>query len=519
MSVIIQHTAAELDQMIQAYRQQQPTDFLLKVTQYKTALKKQLSLENKFVVLSGHQPIFFHPGILAKDELAQSIAKLYNGIAVSLILDIDQESIDFSYPSRGAVKKTLPLSNENRIINNQKLNQTKRLQLLNAIDQSLTDLSATLTPVAAERSRPYLFHLRETVKSTNELIKITNSVREFHAIQKGWNVKYVQTSELILSDAFRFLATAVFERSSEFRNLFNETLSNYRELHNIKNHAQPFPNLNEDELPFWIIDKSGARRHLTDQDIEKSGFFSAGNDSSDYLNLFKEGRILPKAITLSMFLRMFICDIMIHGTGGSRYDQITEIVGNKFFGCLSAPITVSTATLRLPARADFPIYSYTYQELKSMQRKLEFDPTRFLPVECPLQEEQRILIKLRSNLTGNHQHKLIEKIPLLNLNRVRPEFANRIQSLIPRLTQVEQNPPALINQEFLRLRRLATPYMKQKKKELSALVKRSEKCNHADKLFSDRTLPFFYYDLTEIEAASADFANKKINQPLAEQSI
>ena len=59
-------------------------------------------------------------------------------------------------------------------------------------------------------------------------------------------------------------------------------------------------------------------------------------------------RVRPKAITLTMFARLCMADLFIHGIGGGRYDRVTGAVIQETFGCPPPPYVVATATLLLP---------------------------------------------------------------------------------------------------------------------------------------------------------------------------
>lgn len=501
MSVTIQHGVTELDGLIRQHRGRpipEPGQQICTETirLYADELKASLGIKGP-VFLAGHQPIFYHPGILAKDYLVQALVRRHGGTAVSLILDTDQEAIDFAWP--GAGRHSIVLSDVSRIVAGQRLNSNRKVQLLRSIDQALIDLSATFTPAAAQRARPYLFHLHRAVNQTDDIVTITNSVREFHASRNGWKIAFLKASDLIKTRAFRFFASEVCRRPDEFRNVFNFALAEYRRKHDIKNHAQPFPDLKESELPFWYS-LHGNRRPLVDSDIREAGLLDTGRDAPAFTALFEQGHVLPRAITLSLFMRLFVCDLFVHGTGGGRYDRITEKVIERFFNCNAAPITVATATLRLEARADFALQSRRREALHEEERRLLFDPVRFLPDECALHAEREVLIHIRRHLTGPDGHLLYE-LPLPDLQRVRPAFAAHMQRLALRLKNPAMNPPALLHREFVALRRRAAPYLKRRRKLLELEVEREKRCADNLRLFTDRTLPFFFYDLTEIEEA------------------
>ena len=113
--------------------------------------------------------------------------------------------------------------------------------------------------------------------------------------------------------------------------MHNGVLAEYRHAHSIKNPAQPLPDLKTGELPFWIL-RDGSREPLLETSSRRGQ------------------RLLPRAVTLTLFCRLFLCDLFIHGLGGARYDRITDEILKRFFLGAGAPFIAVSATLALPSR-------------------------------------------------------------------------------------------------------------------------------------------------------------------------
>ena len=112
---------------------------------------------------------------------------------------------------------------------------------------------------------------------------------------------------------------------------------------------------NEDriELPIWRITSDGLRVNARVADVR------AAIDANNLASL------APKALLMTAFLRVFACDLFIHGTGGGEYDKVMQrwlelwpAVGkfthSPFIAQNLAPAVVATATVRLPL-LDAPI--------------------------------------------------------------------------------------------------------------------------------------------------------------------
>jgi len=157
-------------------------------------------------------------------------------------------------------------------------------------------------------------------------------------------------------------------RAGQFAEIYNRALAEYRIAHRVRTKARPMPDLqilaNSIEVPFWLDDLSTGYRSrphvIHDQqgwkivaggqtlrlDPKSDGWAGAGQ-----LQKFLQSRgarLSPRALTLTMVIRLLVADQFIHGIGGGRYDQVTDQVIGRFFGIEPPPFVVTTATLYFP---------------------------------------------------------------------------------------------------------------------------------------------------------------------------
>ena len=95
------------------------------------------------------------------------------------------------------------------------------------------------------------------------------------------------------------------------------------------------------ELPLWRRGVGDRRVHADDRDVTR--WLAGGNDRPD---------LLPRALLLTLLVRLGMCDLFVHGTGGARYDRAMEHWLEHWLGVRPAPIAVVTASLRLPLQTD-----------------------------------------------------------------------------------------------------------------------------------------------------------------------
>jgi hypothetical protein len=96
----------------------------------------------------------------------------------------------------------------------------------------------------------------------------------------------------------------------------------------------------------------------------------------------------PKALALTLFTRVFVCDLMIHGVGGGRYDRVTDGVCRRYFGIEPPAFVVASITMYLPLGA----HIVTEEEVaaaKERLNRLEHNPDALLgEVEFDSADEQ-----------------------------------------------------------------------------------------------------------------------------------
>lgn len=92
------------------------------------------------------------------------------------------------------------------------------------------------------------------------------------------------------------------------------------------------------ELPLWRLRPSGPRQPVM---------------SSELPDIPRE-ELAPRALLMTLLLRLVACDLFIHGTGGEIYDRVTDQWARDWLGRTLAPTAIATATLYPTGLADAP---------------------------------------------------------------------------------------------------------------------------------------------------------------------
>jgi hypothetical protein len=94
----------------------------------------------------------------------------------------------------------------------------------------------------------------------------------------------------------------------------------------------------------WQIDLPGGESFVFDRSAD--GW--AGAESLSRWLRQSDVRFSPRALTLTMFMRLCLVDQFVHGIGGARYDQVTDQLIRRHFRTDPPHYCVTTATMYFP---------------------------------------------------------------------------------------------------------------------------------------------------------------------------
>lgn len=409
--------------------------------------KFQTDFNTKPIIANGHQPEFQHPGILFKDLLIHKIAGLTGGLPLHIVVDTDQFEMSYSYPERldtgFAHLKTLHLKDlTNRVYSQATLTEEDRSELISIIQNQIDEAKFFINPKIQKEFTTILHRKLELITKCSYLFEINEIIREEFYQSRSIQIFRINVSELVKLNAFKVLVEKIKEHLDDFMQVYNQSLSEYRKEHKIKNHAQPIPNLVSGEMPFWILNPVTKKRNVM-----------YASDSLDNCC------ILPKAVTLTMFMRLFMTDFFIHGKGGGRYEEVSEHIIKEFFQIEAAPYQVASATMHLNKTEWFPVPDIDEKELELKLRDTVYSPEKFLDHSNPIAIQKKDLQSKFKNPDSDKKelHKTIS-----HLNE---EMGKLIQPEIEKLEAM--------------------------KSKLSVI-------QHTNQVFRTRTLPFYYYDIDEL---------------------
>ncbi|NTU71660.1 MAG: hypothetical protein HGB10_07580 [Coriobacteriia bacterium] len=346
------------------------------------------------IVATGHQPEFYHPGVWVKDFLLQRLADETGATALDVVVDTDGfDSVTVTSPcvSPGMSRcvQYLAVGTEDGCYAGAAVPSEHDLD---DFCRSAQDMLDTLSaPAIGTHFRAFCANLKSAAGDAANLAELVTIARRRFEASAGTGYLELPITELVKSKGWSHYVVDLALSAHRFAEAYNAELAEYRLVNKVRSAAQPFPDLkiadNVVELPLWrIVDgrRSGVRVRVSDDGVtilSSDGCVvvelpATGPDAVSAL--LASGEVLaPKALSLTLFLRMFVTDFMIHGVGGGRYDQVTDGVCRRYYGVEPPAFVVASATMYLPLGA----HLVTDEEValaKDRLNRLEHNPDALL---------------------------------------------------------------------------------------------------------------------------------------------
>jgi hypothetical protein len=285
------------------------------------------------LVLTGHQSVIWHPGILAKYIAADQIAAVSGAAVASLVVSHDIEDPDLvAFPvltSDGGLERRFHRlaggEGDDRMPARRPATPPTAPRLavgeawpidsvasgLAAMDQALAthagaeSLAAQLAAATADLAQPWVGHAPRF--STLDLAQTTAFAELVQRLEHDPRAAARAYNEAVAASQGHGVAPLLVGDSPA-----------------------------QTELPLWRVDPAGRRQRLVAADLGDC----------------EPGDLVPRALLMTGLVRRFGCDLFIHGTGGAAYDRVTDAWFASWLGIEPAvdlaPDLLVTATLRLP---------------------------------------------------------------------------------------------------------------------------------------------------------------------------
>jgi hypothetical protein len=417
-----------------------------------------VSWHDRPLILTGHQPEWFHPGVWFKNFLLSSMAEKYSAIPLNILVDQDlARHFRFDVPRKDAKGKVTRAIVDSGFRGHEtpfELTQLKsNSDLGDTFEQTCQAIeSLGLSDITLRSLWPtFCMSLTDGQPLGLAMAKARQAVEVSH----GVNNFELPLSHLTTTTGWRLFFGECIANIEGLHRAYNQSLKDYREFHRIKHAQQPIPSLGQNdgwwELPFWGYSASHPSRRrlwmashsdfvqLSDLQGRVWSFPHPSASLDEWLkaweNLSNDSDSLsvrPRALMTTIFLRMAVGDWFIHGIGGAKYDQISDQIIRRLWSTEAPKYSVATATIHLPSWSQSQ--SSTSSKLLARQlRDWRFTPDRAVsglklkPMVVQAMEEKRSLL----TNTPSFEHKPAWHQKIVSLNEtIRsnfPDFERALQ--------------------------------------------------------------------------------------------
>jgi hypothetical protein len=312
---------------------------LIKSTAAGVGLSVQLACDpalspNSPIVMAGHQPIIYHPGILYKTDLLSRCSAEHGAYGVNLVIDTDEgDGGLLSWPRVEGADVTIKRASigiGGSMYCDQRVAESQTVRKI--FDEMKGDLAHSGCAAAVgnvERVADMYGRLSGVpIALSNAVVRMTQHRPHFDEVPLSW---------LIQGPIFRRELLGLITDPERFVSLYNKTLESFRAERKIKNPANPFPNMrridSNVELPLWEL-KEGERKPLS------------VDPSLKILDL--DARLLaPRGSIVTLLARSFGSDLFIHGLGGAKYEPFVDTFALSALGVALPQFVVASVTRHL----------------------------------------------------------------------------------------------------------------------------------------------------------------------------
>lgn len=400
------------------------------------------------IILTGHQPELYHPGVWLKNFLAGHLARAVGGTPVNLNVDNDESH-------QLTIRAPVIRGDTVHVVEAAYLAPTGALPyeeldgtlLLDGVADRLREqgVAGSLCDAVAE-----YWQGLNAVRCRKALARVIACARHQLERRAGLDNMEAQVSDVAKLNEFRLLVLEVLTHLPRFHEAYNGGLATFRRVHHEKNAAQPMPDLVRDgprwETPFWVW-RTGTRRQrlwatLGDRDVllfidEEAQPFATipraaladGAAAAAAMLADQESRgikVRPRALTLTLFARVFLGDVFIHGLGGAIYDKVTDEIVRTYFGVEPPQLVMATGTALLPLSC-FNVRPDDRRRLLRRLRDVRYNADRLMSPAVAARAEVRDLVARKCDLIRRRETASERAAAWRELHQVNARLATLIE--------------------------------------------------------------------------------------------
>lgn len=411
LDVLVEPAFERMAGMVEANRRRADQyDFRLMDVTYRDArsmARRGLDVgDGEPIVAAGHQPEFIHPGVWAKHAVLQRLARVVGARPLNLVVDQDTpKHARIDIPSVADGRRMVTTSSYGSINTNIAFEH----QPPTSREQAASFASEVKNALGAEYDDTLMPRFLESYAanaSAADWVEQAVTARKDAEAQLGVAVEDRRVSRFCGGPLLGQLLTD----ARRFADAYNRSIDEYRHRYRVRTPNQPVPKLVCDgalcETPLWVYRPGGPRRRLfvrcasnrielivDDKTIVKFALDDAprwkqlARQMADWCSA-SSWQVRPRALTLTLWARLLLCDLFIHGIGGAQYDRVTDLIIENYFGVAAPRMACVSATLHPPI-ADAPFDPSSPSRARHQLRDIRYNPQRHVGDGLSALVEQR----------------------------------------------------------------------------------------------------------------------------------
>lgn len=385
------------------------------------------------IILAGHQPELFHPGVWVKNFALNDLARRFDAAPLNLVVDNDTVKSTALRVPAGPLREpgrlylaSVPFDDwqgeapyEERPVRN---------------EDTFRTFPARVAPITAGWPyRPLVADFWDEVLRQGARTPLLGErfAAARRTLERRWGCDNweLPVSLLCQTAGFAYFACHLLSELPRFHVVYNDAVRAYRQAHGIRSPRHPVPDLVQMgdwlEAPFWAWRQGQTRRGRLFVRTSAGGFDLHADeqrwpslppaDDPDRLaaswgELEPDGfKVRSRALTTTLYARLFVGDLFIHGIGGGKYDELTDEIIRRFYGFEPPGFLVLSATKLLPLPRP-AVDAEDCHRLAHELRDLRYNPQRHLapaaePRARALAEQKRAWIERTTTTKGERRER------------------------------------------------------------------------------------------------------------------
>jgi len=226
------------------------------------------------------------------------------------------------------------------------------------------------------------------------------------------------------------------------------------------------------ELPQWVLRSGQPRRRLFV--VQRAGItemFAADRKIGEFADADLESceqlrritpdadgwQLRPRALALTIWARLLLADLFIHGIGGAKYDRISDTIIADYYGVKPPPMACVSATLHLGwvdshSETDIAAARRMMRDVTWNPQRLAADNPRVRTLIAHRAEAVHTSTALRRSDPHNHRRRRQVFDDIRDINRrildAAPELATNLRTTLQQAVDSELRSEVAQGREF-----------------------------------------------------------------------